>query len=40
MKRWRRNNEGPRPVRLEPSRVIRYEVWVLDRFIENRRGVK
>ncbi len=40
LKRWRRRNEGPQVIRLEPSRMVRYEVWALDRFIDNRRKAK
>lgn len=37
LKRWRDDRKGPTFVRLEPSRIIRYEVWALDQYITDTR---
>lgn len=37
MKRMRSNRVGPAYIRLEPSRMVRYEVWALDQWITDRR---
>jgi DNA-binding transcriptional regulator YiaG len=37
LKRWRDDRRGPAYVRLEPSRIIRYEVWALDQYIADTR---
>jgi DNA-binding transcriptional regulator YiaG len=37
LKRWRDDRKGPSYVRLEPSRIIRYEVWALDQYTADTR---
>lgn len=37
MKRTRASRTGPEYIRLEPSRMIRYELWTLDQRVADRR---
>ncbi|WP_390458717.1 MULTISPECIES: helix-turn-helix transcriptional regulator [Bifidobacterium] len=37
MKRMRASRTGPAYIRLEPSRMIRYELWALDQWVADRR---
>lgn len=39
LRRWRRQNRGPKFVRLGSRRLVRYQVQDLDAFVEAQTGV-
>lgn len=39
LRRWRADGNGPRAIVYEPGRAVRYELWELERYISESKGL-